>query len=126
MSENDEQVPEFVIGDDDAAILNLLRELQRGVLLHPEAARALFNGFAAEGRAYASTLEGRRCKEMILRSRLLERAAHVWHASTLWITEEPESSALPSAVVDAMASVAASPRRDELLGTLLRDAGEGR
>lgn len=135
MSESEEQVPEFVIGDDEAAILALLRELQRGVLSYPEAARALFNVLAAEGRAFASSAEGRSCKEVILRSRLLERAGHVWHAATLWITEEREASALPSALVDAVAAVAASPRRDELLGSLLpgtglpgsvlRDDGEG-
>jgi len=113
-------IPELVISDQNEAILQLLRELQRAVLVHPEATRALFDGFVAEGRSFAQTAEGQRWKERVLESALLERALVVWQSATLWLTEEPGHGATPAALIDAVAAAARSPERDLLLERLFR------
>ena len=118
-------VPELVIGDQEGAILDLLRDLQRGALLHSEAARALYDGLVDEGRLFAQTAEGKRWHDRILRSALLERALLVWQNATLFTTEEPGDGATPSALIDAVAAAAASPRRDALLDRLFRDMVDG-
>ena len=117
-----DDVPELTIGDSEAATLSLLRTLQRAALLHAEAARGLFNTFVAEGRAFAQTTEGARFRQQLVESRLVERATLVWQGATLWVTEDPNPSAVPSALVDAIAATAASPRRDPLLDELFRRA----
>jgi hypothetical protein len=121
MTDRHDDEPEFVLGDHDSTITTLLRELQRGVLLHPEASRAMFGALAAEGRAFAQTAEGRRWKERILRSALLQHLAPVWESATLWVLEDAEVSGTPSAIIDAVAAAAGSPRRDALMSTLFND-----
>jgi len=118
-------VPELVIADQEAAILDLLRDLQRSALLHSEAARALYEGLVVEGRLFAQTAEGKRWHDRILRSALLERALLVWQNATLFTTDEPGEGATPSALIDAVAAAAASPRRDALLDRLFRDMDDG-
>jgi hypothetical protein len=113
-------VPELAIFDQSEAIVDLLRELQRAVLVHPEASRALFEAFVAEGRMFAQTTDGKRWEKRLLESELLERALLVWQSATLWVTEEPGSGATPSALIDAMAAAARSPERDLMLEQLFR------
>lgn len=121
----EDSVPELVIANQEAAIVDLLRDLQRGALLHSEAARALYEGLVAEGRLFAQTAEGKRWHDRILRSALLERALLVWQNATLFMTDEPGDGATPSALIDAVAVAAASPRRDALLDRLFRDMDDG-
>jgi hypothetical protein len=121
----DDLVPEVVIGDQEDAILDLLREMQSAALVHSEATRALYRSLVQEGRLFAQTAAGRRWKERILRSALLERAVLIWQNATLWITEEPADTAAPSALIDAVAAAAMSPRRDELLDRLFKDLDDG-
>jgi hypothetical protein len=123
--DDDPSVPELVIADQDQAILDLCRELQRAALTHPEAARALYAALGREGRLFAQTAEGKRWQERVSRSALLERALLVWQSATLWMTEEPAEGSTPSALIDAVAAAAASPRRDQLLDRLFRDQHEG-
>lgn len=118
-------VPELVIEGRDDAIVSLLRVLQRAVLTHPEAAQALYGALTAEGRLFAQTAEGRRWQERLEGSALLERALLVWQNASLWVTEERPDAAAPSALVDALASAARSPRRDALLERLFRDLEGG-
>jgi hypothetical protein len=124
MKAPDDDLPELVISDQDQAVLALLGELQRAVLVHSEAARALFGTLAEEGRLYAQTPAGARWKERLRRSALLERALIVWQSATLWMSEDAEPGQTPSAVIDAVAAAARSPRRDELLDRLFRE-GQG-
>ena len=121
---DDDDVPELAITEQHEAITELLRELQRAALIHPEASRALFGAMVNEGRLFAQTDEGRRWKERIRGSALLERALIVWQTATLWMTEEPDDGAAPSALIDAVAAAARSPRRDELLERMFRGLGE--
>jgi hypothetical protein len=113
-------LPTLTIGDDDEQVIALLRELQRAVLLHPEAARSLFRAFAREGRAYAQTAHGARWKERVARSRLAARALLVMQTATLFALDEDAPGATPSALVDAVAAAAAIPGRDALIERLLR------
>jgi hypothetical protein len=119
-------LPELVIADREGAILELLRELQRATLLHPEAAQGLFSSLVTEGRLFAQTSEGQRWKEKVLRSELLERALLVWQNATVWMTEESPGGTTPSALIDAVAAVAASPRRDLLLNQLFEGSDHER
>jgi hypothetical protein len=113
-------VPELVLRDDAGAIVDLLRDLQRAILAHPEAARALFGALVREGRMFAQTADGKRWQEKVAGSALLERALLVWQSATLWMLEE-QDGATPSSLVDAIASAAASPDRDLLLDKLFRE-----
>jgi hypothetical protein len=113
-------VPELVVRDDAEAVVDLLRDVQRAVLAHPEAARALFGALVREGRMFAQTAEGQRWKEKVAGSALLERALLVWQSATLWMLEERDA-ATPSALIDAIASAATSPERDLLLDRLFRE-----
>jgi hypothetical protein len=113
------------IRNNEGAIVELLRELQLAILVHPEAARALMAAFTREGRAFAQTPEGAETKERLRRSELVHRALLVWQTSTMWMTEEGASAgATPSALVDAIASAARAPGRDKLLDQLFREADE--
>jgi hypothetical protein len=119
-------VPELSVSDPEQSILALLTELQRAVLVHPEAAAALFGALVQEGRSYARTTEGQRLKRVVLRSELLRRAELVWHAATQWIPEQGQDGATPSALVDAIAGAALSSERDPLLEKLFAEAqGDG-
>jgi hypothetical protein len=117
----DADLPNLTLSDDDDAIVDLLREVQRAVLAHPEAGRAIFAALVREGRLFAQTSEGQRWQEQAARSALLERALLVWQSATLWMLEEPDDGATPSALVDAVASAATAPGRDVLLDRLFRE-----
>jgi hypothetical protein len=122
---DDDALPELIIADVDGTVLDLLRDIQRAALTHSEAAQAMGAALVEEGRLFAQTAEGRRWRETILGSALLERALLVWQNATLWMAEEPDGAPAPSSLVDAVAAVAASPRRDALLDRLFRDLDEG-
>jgi hypothetical protein len=121
-----DDLPELVIADGDDAILDLLRRIQRAMLVHPEAGLALYQCFVEEGRLFAQTADGRRWKDRIGRSALVDRAMLVWQNASLWMTEEASDAVAPSALLDAVATVATSERRDALLERLFRTLdGEG-
>jgi len=117
-------VPELAITDQDEAIVALLRRLQAAALTHTEAARALFVSLVKEGELFAQTEEGQQWSERLGRSALLQRALIVWQSATLWIAEEPGDAAAPSALIDAVAAAAASPRREALVERLFTQSAE--
>jgi len=123
--EGADDVPELVIADGHDAIVGLLRDLQRALLMHPEAGQALYGALAREGRLFAQTEDGRRWRERIEGSALLERAVLVWQNAAMWMTEESGGGAAPSALIDAVAAAAMSPQRDLLLERLFRDLDGG-
>jgi len=98
----------------------LLRRLQGVLLAHPVAAQAAFAALVAEGRRFATSPDGRRWQERLVRSPLLRRARAPWDAATLWMLEEGSPDVLPSAFVDALCTVAQSPEADPLLDRLMR------
>jgi hypothetical protein len=121
------ELPTLTIGDSDEHLTALLGQLQRAVLLHPEAARALCYALAREGREFAQTAEGARWKERIARSQLVARALIVVQTATLFALEESTAGVTPSALVDAIAAAARTPARDVVIDRLLqgRDDGPG-
>ena len=117
-------VPELAITDQDEAIVAFLRRLQAAALTHTEAARALFVSLVKEGELFAQTEQGQQWSERMSRSALLQRALIVWQSATLWIAEEPSDTAAPSALIDAVAAAAASPRREALVERLFTQSAE--
>jgi hypothetical protein len=124
MTPETDDVPELVIASEDDSVVDLLRDIQRAALLHSEAAQAFCGALVEEGRLFAQTAEGRLWKERLARSALVERALIVWQNATMWIAEEGDAQAAPSALIDAVAAVAASPQRDVLLDRLFRGLDE--
>ena len=122
--ELDLDLPTLAIGEPDEAVTDMLRELQRAVLLHPEAARALLHALAREGRMFAQTVEGARWKQRLMRSDLLARALIVTQTATAFALDEVGPGGTPSALVDAIAAAARTPGRDVLIERLLR-GGDG-
>jgi hypothetical protein len=116
----DDDVPTLQLGGDDAMILDALRQVQRAVLLHPEACRAGFEALRREGRLFAQTAEGARWHARLSHSALLARAQFVAQIASFWVTEEQSEGSTPSALVEAIASAAASSGRDRLIDRLLR------
>ena len=110
-------VPELTITDQDDAIVAFLRRLQA-------AARALFVSLVKEGELFAQTEEGQQWSERISKSALAQRALIVWQSATLWIAEEPGDTAAPSALIDAVAAAAASPRREALVERLFAQSAQ--
>jgi hypothetical protein len=117
---SDDDIPLLAITNDDEHIVALLRTLQRAVLLHPEATRALFQSLVREGRLFAQTADGERWKQRIARSALVSRAQLVAQAASFWMLDDDQPGATPSGLVEAIASAASAPGRDELLERLLR------
>jgi hypothetical protein len=120
MTNGDDGIPELVIVDEDDAVLDHLRRIQRAMLVHPEAGLALYHGLVEEGRLFAQTSDGSLWQERLRNSALLERALLVWQNASVWMTEEDSDAVAPSALVDAVSEVAMSNRRDALLEKLFR------
>lgn len=124
----EDELPTMRIGEDEAAIVAALRQVQRALLLHPEACRDGFAALVREGRRFAQTADGARWRQRLARSELLARAHFVTQIATFWVTEEQSQGALPSALIEAIASAAVSSNRDGMIDRLLRelDGGSGR
>jgi len=118
--DRDDGLPTIAIRED-GAITAVLRVLQQAVLVHPDAARALFQALMREGRLFAQTSEGKHWKERVARSELLSRAMLVAQTTTCWMLEDDREGATPSAVVEAIAAAASLPGRDELIERMLRE-----
>jgi hypothetical protein len=118
--------PVLVLGDPDDAIVDLLRAGQALLLKYPLAARAAVRAFAAEGRRFAETPEGQRCKEALEGTELMRRGRLVWEGLSLNLLEESEPTVLPSALLESVLAAAASDRLEALLSRLfLREEDAG-
>lgn len=104
--------------DPDAALVELLRGLQRVVLEHPIAAQAAFSALVAEGRRYAQTPEGVGWARRLEGSELLRQGRRVWEAASLGMLEPNTDAALPSSYIDALLSAADHPDVEALLRRL--------
>jgi hypothetical protein len=100
------------------AHIRILRRLQAAALQHPIAAKAAFAALVAEGLAYARTPEGARWAEKLANSDLLHRARLMLDLPGLALLERETRSALPSAYLDTVFMLAASPKPGEVLEPL--------
>lgn len=108
-------LPRLVVQGDDAAVADGLRALQRAILQHPVAARAIVTALRAEGRVYAATPDGQRWAAALRRSPLVAQARFAFDAATLRALEGEPGEALPSAMVDALVQAGASGDVESLL-----------
>jgi len=106
-------------------LLVLLGELRGAIARERPRVASLVTALAADGRAFASTPEGRLWRELLERSDFLPRARLLWDALGLGglAGGAPEGPS-PSQLVRILADVAKSPRLETLLATLPLLGGE--
>jgi hypothetical protein len=97
---------------------HVLRETQRIIFKYPIAAQAVIAAFAAEGRRFAETDEGREWRERLERSELYRRGREIWHLGTLGMFSAHAPGVLPSVMVEGFVRAARSRDLHALL-TLL-------
>ena len=105
------------LSDPAPVEINLLRELQRVLLMHPVACQAAFGALIAEGRRFAETAEGREWRNRLVHSPLLAQVRLVFDLSTLGLLEE-RGAGLPSTYLDALFMVAAGGDADGILNRM--------
>lgn len=117
--------PKLRIRPGDEALREELRELQALITRHPRVTRAIVAAFAAEGRAYARTAEGRRLRQALARSPAVQRLRTLWDAFGLERYARAASSVTPGRWVGVLAAAAQSAALEEILSRLLLDRGVG-
>ena len=83
-------------GGPDKRLSELLLALSDVLLRHPIAVQAAFASLAAEGRRFAETPEGGRCKEDLAASELFDRVRLVWRSLGMHAFVEQPTEILPS------------------------------
>jgi hypothetical protein len=110
-------LPTATLGPSDDELTVALEAIVATALSHPVAAAAAWRALAAEGRAFSRTPEGRRWRERLAGSPLLDRLRVVTEKATGdWISAE--GALLPSQLAEALVQAAAHPRVDALLEQL--------
>jgi hypothetical protein len=100
-------------------LLVLLGQVRTAIATERPRVATLISALAADGRAFATTPEGRRWRELLERSDFLPRARLLWDALGLGgLADTAPDGPLPSELVRVLADVAASPRLETLLATL--------
>jgi hypothetical protein len=112
-----ETLPRLAIDPVPDPLIDILRAASRLVLTHPVAAQAAFSAVVAEGRRFAQTAAGRRWKEVLAASPLIQRGSALWEGSVLSLLEDDPATILPSAILDA---VVLATQRNDLLSVLQR------
>jgi hypothetical protein len=114
-------VTEAPAGDRET-IAVLLERISRLVAENRQLVSTIAGAFIAEGRAFAETPEGRRCRAAIESSELLPRARFVWEAFGLREARPSPDTPLPSQWIGALVAASASPKLELVLSALLIDA----
>lgn len=86
----------------------LISAVQRFVMTHPAASKALFAGLVAEGRAYAETADGAKVKDRLVQSDLVHQARLLLDLPGLSMLEPDDGAILPSTLVDTVFMMAAN------------------
>ncbi|WP_437960346.1 hypothetical protein WME76_12340 [Sorangium sp. So ce119] len=113
-----DEIPTVGLPADDPAA-ELLGKLHEIVFRHPVAAQALFRAFIAEGRAFATTDEGKLWVERLSRSDLVRQGRVAWDAVTLNVLDDREETVVPTAILDAFARAIAGVDLHALLSKVL-------
>ncbi|WP_437932972.1 hypothetical protein [Sorangium sp. So ce341] len=121
---DDVPAPRVVLHDPEDELAVVLQTAQQLLLRYPAAAQALFRAFAAEGRAFSQTPEGRRWREELSGSELIRRGRVVWEVGTLNLLEEDADTVLPSKLLDAIVHTAGVDALEPLLSRLFESAWE--
>ena len=96
----------------------LIRAAQSFVLKHPAAAKAIFAGLIAEGRAYAQTPQGAAARQGLERSELVHKGRLLLDLPGLSMLEPDDGAILPSALVDTVFMMAANGAEPAFLKAL--------
>jgi hypothetical protein len=120
-----DDLPRLILHDQDDTLAQLLREGQRMLVQHPQAARALVRAFTAEGHRFAQTADGQAWKTILASSDLVRRGLLIWEAYDLQSLLEDESTILPSTWLDLLTAAVASPDLETILSTLLVEEVRG-
>jgi hypothetical protein len=113
-----EDIPEVVLGDDEAELREVLRAAQTAMVRHPVAAQALFSALVAEGRRFGETPEGAAWRARLEGSTLIRRGRVVWEVGTLNVLEEHSDAPMPTKILDALAKAAAVRELEPMLARL--------
>jgi len=115
---SDDGLPVLTWVGDDELVERAVMDAQLAILTHPVAAQATYRALVAEGRAAATTPEGRARRDRLARSPLLARVRAVWEPSTFNLLEADTDSPLPSSYVEALVMALDAPDLDALLSAL--------
>jgi len=102
----------------DDPLVRGLYTAHRLVLQHPVAAKALFAGVVAEGRAFARTERGAQLRAGLARSARMRRGALLWRSLTLGMLDPMDPAVLPSTYVDTLLRALDGEALERLLGRL--------
>jgi hypothetical protein len=105
-----------------ASLVTLLRDAQRSIAEHPRVTAAVISAFVAEGRRFAATDEGRRCRQALLRSERFHRAQLLWDAFGLDRFAKAQTQFSPLGWVRTFVAATASDALESALSKLLTGA----
>jgi len=110
-----------VVPSDDT--VEIIRAVQAFVLKHPAAAKAIFAGLIAEGRAYARTPKGATARSASEQSQLVHQARLLMDLPGLSMLEPEDGAILPSALVDTVFMMASNESSPDFLKALFELGG---
>jgi len=87
----------------DERIDRAIQQLTRAIVKYPLAAQAAYRALVREGRAFATTEEGRQIRDQLAQSDLAARLRTAWELVTLgMLRDEAPAGAIPSVLVEAL------------------------
>ena len=87
----------------DESIDRAIQQLTRAIVKYPLAAQAAYRALVREGRAFATTDEGRQIRDQLAQSDLAARLRTAWELVTLgMMRDEAPAGAIPSVLVEAL------------------------
>jgi hypothetical protein len=104
--------------EPDKPLAELLLALSDVLLRHPIAVQAAFAALAAEGRRFAETPEGARCKEDLAASELFDRVRLIWRSLGMHSFVEQPTEILPSFFLDGAIRAAVLDKLEPLLSSI--------
>ena len=113
-------LPRLILHDSDA-LLRLLHFFQRLLVRNPQAARAIIQAIVAEGRRFAGTSDGRRWKQSLTTSALVQHGRLIWQAYGLDALLENEPALVPSDWLDYLIDVMERADLEAVLSQLMME-----
>lgn len=87
----------------DESIDRAIQQLTRAIVKYPVAAQAAYRALVREGRAFATTEEGRQIRDQLAQSDLAARLRTAWELVSLgMLRDEAPAGAIPSVLIEAL------------------------
>lgn len=119
-AEAPDDLPRLILRENNDTLTQLLLNGKRLLVQHPQVARAIVQGFVAEGRRFAETSDGQAWKAVLSQSELVRRGRLIWEAYGLDAMLETESGfVVPSAWLDLIVEAVANSDLETVLSTLM-------